>query len=545
MFSVAAQALRAWKSAKAVALFATAAFAIGIGSTTAIFTVANGVLLKPLPYPDGDRFVALFGGELANPASRSSSSIADLIEYQRRTTSFDAFGWFRLASFNLTAPGTPQHVKGVAVTPSLAHNLGVRPMIGQWFADETGAVLSYTLWRRLGGEPSILGRGITLNGRGLTVTGVMPRGFRLPVDTPGTERYPTEVWVYLDPSGRGEDERFRAYFAYARRKPGVTLAHAEQDVQRAAAEIAKAQPASHPAYTARLDDLHAASTTTIRPTLFLLFAAAGLLLLITCANVATLFLARSVARARETAVRVALGASRLRLAVFYFTEAAIVSLAGAAAGILLSVALVQIVVAIAADYIPHASEIAVDSNVLLFALATALLVSALSSLAPLWQTGRTAPIDVLTAGVRASAGTRARRASRWLVVTEIALAFTLLAVSAVLIVHLRSLSSGARFRSEQSRDVPAHGPRRALLVAACCLRTPARRGARGDRRRQRGRLRQPTPAWRVLLRRKRLSGGTGAGYEPGTTKQLHVRQPRVLPHHAGSPRGRALSRGVR
>jgi putative ABC transport system permease protein len=385
MFAVAGQALRSWNSARAIALFAVLAFALGIGSTTAIFTVVNSVLLEPLPYADGNRFVALFGGDLTNPATRTSSSIPDLIEYEQRTTSFEVFGWFRLASFNLTSPGKPQYVDGVAITPSLAHKLGVAPLVGRWFTDETGAVLSYALWKRLGAEENILGRGLVLNGRQFTVTGVMPQRFRFPLDTPGITGSDSDVWVYLDPSGRGEDERFTAYFAYARRKPGVTLTQAEQDVERAAVAIARARPAPHPNYTARLEDLRASSTANIRPTLLLLLAAAGLLLLITCANVATLLLARSVARARETAIRVALGASQRRLASFYFTEALLVSLAGAAAGVFLSIALVKLVVTVAAEYIPHASDITLDWKVLLFALAVAFLASLLSSLAPLWQ----------------------------------------------------------------------------------------------------------------------------------------------------------------
>ncbi len=178
----------------------------------------------------------------------------------------------------------------------------------------------------------------------------------------------------------------------------------------------------------------------LRSPLLLLFGAAGLLLLISCANVATLLLARSVARARETAIRVALGASRRRLAFQYFIEGLYVSTAGAAAGILLSIGLVRLVASVAAAYLPRADEIAIDWKVLSFGLGLAFLASALSSLAPLWQAIRTAPNDVLTEGVRASAGAGIRKLSRALVVSEIALAFTLLAVSAILIVHLRNLT---------------------------------------------------------------------------------------------------------
>src|SRR4030095_909973 len=164
----------------------------------------------------------------------------------------------------------------------------------------------------------------------------------------------------------------------------------------------------------------------------------GLLLVITCVDVAGLLLARAVARARETAIRVALGARRRQLAVHYFLEALIVAIAGAAVGVLVAIALVRGVLAIAADYIPRADEIALDWTVFAFAFAVAALASAIASLAPLGQAFRTAPVGVLSAGVRASASRRSRRLSQSLVVAEIALAFTLLATSAVLAAHLRN-----------------------------------------------------------------------------------------------------------
>jgi predicted permease len=440
MTAVLSQAVRSWRGARAIALLATIAFAVGIGSTTAIYTVVNAVMLAPLPYANGDRFVALYGARFSEPKQFSSSTFRDLQQYQQRTTSFDAFGWFRLGEFNLSAPGEPQHVGAVSATPSLVQSLGVSPIVGQWFTDDTGAVISNRLWRRLGAERTIVGRGMTLDGRALTITGVMPPGFRLPVSGPGGEGFESDVWTHLDPEGRGSNPEAGYYFAYARRKPGVTLAQAEAEVKNVAAEIAKLDPASHPSYTARLVDLRDASVAGIRPTLILLFAAAALLLLITCANVAGLLLARAVARARETATLVALGISHRQLALRYFVEGLLVSLAGAAAGIVASAALVRLVISIGSDFVPHADEITMDWTALLFALAMAVVTSVLCSVAPLWQAARTAPIDVLSAGVRTSASARVRRLSQSLVIAEIALVFTLLAVSAALIGHLRTLA---------------------------------------------------------------------------------------------------------
>jgi predicted permease len=427
---------RSWRSAKGVALLAVVALAVGIGSTTAIYTVVHTVLLKPLPYRDGERFVALFAASFSEPGV-ASLNYPDVIEFSRRTHSFDVFGWFRNDQFNLTSPGRPQHIGGMDVTAGLANSLGVNPVAGRWFRDGDGytvAVISSGLAARVGG----VGQTLTLNNRKYTVLGVMPAWFRLPVGGPGVLTG-NDIWLPLDPRVAARDPLSGIYFIYARRKPGVTFAAAQVDAKAAAAQIARQFPAGHPAYTAELDDLREVVTREIRPTLLMLFVAAGLLLLITCANVAGLLVSRSVARSRETAIRVALGAMPLQLAREYFSEGLLLSLVGAAAGIFLSFALVRVVVALASEFIPRADEIHVDSAVLFFALCAACLASVLFSLAPLWQAMRTPPNEVLSDGTRSSEGLRGRRLSQSLVTLEIAMAFTLLAASAVLIAQLGSL----------------------------------------------------------------------------------------------------------
>src|SRR5262245_4976523 len=158
------QAWASWKSAPGVALLAVVAFAVGIGSATAIFTVVNGVLLRPLPYPDSERFVALSGSRTAQPARFMAMSLPALRHSQQQTPTFDAFGWFRGSDSHLTAPGEPRFVAGMAVTSALARQLG-SPLLGQWFADDTSAVLSSALWQRLGAKPDIIGSAITLDNR--------------------------------------------------------------------------------------------------------------------------------------------------------------------------------------------------------------------------------------------------------------------------------------------------------------------------------------------------------------------------------------------
>ncbi len=434
------QAWRSWRRDKPVAFLAAAAFAAGIGAATAIYTVVNAVMLKPLPYRDGERFVAIFSAATTDPEHYGSLSFRDAQAYQERTRVFDAFGWFRFAGKNLTFAGEPHHVEGVAITPPLARQLGVEPMLGHWFQDGTGVVISAPLWRRLGADAAIVGKSLALDGRSYTVTGVMPDHFAFPVAGIVSAGNATDLWIPLDPQGRGEPGAGVPYFAYARRKPGVSFAVAETDVKRVAGEIAAEDPAHHPAYTARVFDLRETVIKDIRPTLLLLLGAAALLFLITCANAAGLLLARSVARARDTAMRVALGAGRSQLAAHHLAESLPVALVGAGAGILLSLTLTPGVVSMVADYLPRAEEIAVDWSVVTFAAGAALLASVLSSLAPIWQALRTAPAEALGEGARASAGARSRRLSQSLVVAEIALAFALLAVSAILIDHLGNLS---------------------------------------------------------------------------------------------------------
>ena len=438
MLSVFSQAWASWKTAPAVALLAVIAFAVGIGSATAIFTVVNGVMLRPMPYPNGDRFVTLYSVKTTEPGTLFAMSAPELQDYQQRTTSFDVFGWFSGGRFHMTAPGEPQFVSGVVVTPALARQLG-SPFIGQWFADDTSAVISSAFWRRLGGRRDIIGSAITLDNRVYTISGVMAPAFQLPVAGTTMGRGATEVWIPLDPAKDSQNRGSGIYTAYARLKPGVSLAQAQSDVTRVVPIVAATDPTRYQFYTAKVVGLRESTAPTLRATLLILLGGAGLLLLIACANVATLLLARSVVRARETAIRVALGASRRQLAIRYFAEGALVSVAGAAAGTGLSAILVQRILAAASAYVPHVDEIGIDWKVLGFTVAVAITTGVLAGLAPLWQASRTAPNAVLTEGLRASAGTRARRLSQAFVVAEVALAFTLLATSAVLIIHLRNL----------------------------------------------------------------------------------------------------------
>ncbi|HJZ96763.1 MAG TPA: ABC transporter permease, partial [Candidatus Solibacter sp.] len=417
------------------------ALTAGIGSVTTVYTVVDHLLLRPIPYAHGERIVSVLGADQTDPKGMSALNTTDSIEFEKQARSFDLFGCLQFGEYNLTSPGQPQHLRGAEVNPTLAIGLGAAPERGQWFGDskDTSAVLSHQLWERLGGDPSIVGKGVTLNGRSYTVTGIMPAEFNLPLAGPYSEAQ-MDLWLPLDPFAKGKDRAAGNTFCFARLRRGVTLSESQAEVKRIAAGIAQKFPETHPSYSARVDDLRELINQEIRPLLLLLFAAAGVLLLITCANVAGLLLARSLSRSRETAVRIALGARIPQLARQYFVEGLWVALPGAVAGLAFSAILVRMLVAAAAQSSARAAQVRLEWRSFAFAIASALIASAITSIAPIWQAARTTPNDALGEGVRSSAGGRSRRLSRSLVVAEVSLAFVLLSLSTTLVAELYRLT---------------------------------------------------------------------------------------------------------
>jgi putative ABC transport system permease protein len=433
---------RSWKSAKPIAFLAIFALALGIGSATAIYTVVQTELLSPFPYKNPDLMYSVRGTYRAMPGWQASLSYADLLDFVTRQKTASTFGCVSPGSYNIFYNHSALHVSGLQLSPALAVALGVPPRIGRWFQDEkhepTGlyaAVLSDSLWKRLGSSPSIIGQTLAINGKPYTVTAIMPPWFRLPPES--TE---TSLWVPLDPDPEQKNNRGYNYLTcIAIKKAEVTPAQLNADMQRIGESLAREHPGEVTFDTARATNLAEETVREIRPTLLLLLGAAATLLVITCANVGGLLVARSVTRARETALRVAIGAARWQLALQYFAEGLIVSLCGAALGALLSFALIRAVILTASDILPFGDQVTIDARAILFALGLAILCGVLFSLAPLWQAVRIAPNEVLSDGVRASASARSRHLLRILVVGEIALAFGLLAVGVILFSQLNSL----------------------------------------------------------------------------------------------------------
>jgi len=433
------QAVRSWKTAIPVAVLAAVGLAIGIGSATGIFSVVEAVLLKPLPYPQADRELLVRAEWRKNPGSWTIFSYGDYRDYAARVSKMDAFGCLQYKPFNISFHNQASHVYGTQMSASLLRMLAIPPVRGQWFGekDQEVVLISEGLWHRLGSSASIVGDAMNVNGVPFTVIGVMPAWFRFPDDTAAR----SELWVPINPDP--DQLTYRGYHylsCLALPKAGVNEAEARADIQRVLNQLRQEQPAdaNEPEVITTepfLEDI----VRYIRPRLLLLLVAACALLLITCANVASVLLARSVARGRETAVRVALGATTWQLGVQYFLEGLVVALVGAALGTALAYQLVREIVKIAADQIPRADQISADSRVLAFALLIAVLASLLFSLAPLWQAARTQPNAVLSDGVRSSASATNRRLLRLFVIAEVTLAFALLATGGILWERLTSL----------------------------------------------------------------------------------------------------------
>lgn len=410
---------------------------IGVGAANVIFSVTDAVLLRPFPFARQERLAVVWGSSRARNMPRIEVSLRDYAQWRAYSHAWRDLAVVTAKEENLALTGgeRPLNVRGAAVSANFFSLLGTRPRLGRGFLPgedrpdaQHSVVLSEELWRRrFGADPRVLGRAIALQGDGFVVVGVMPAGFRFPE---GVDLWFTIADLAEEPSW----QNVRVFKAVGRLAPGVSLEEARRDMDALSLRLQREQPARYQDYRARVTPLVDEIVGDARLALQLLVVAAGLLLLIACANASGLVLARAAAQERETAVRTALGATRSRLARKLLTESLLLGAAAAALGLLLAAAGLRVLPLLGRVDIPRLDEVALDGRALAAALIAAFGTAVLSGLAPAFGAGRSGLAGALKEGGTSSAAARGSRLRRLLVVTQVTLAFMVL-VSAGLVVR--------------------------------------------------------------------------------------------------------------
>src|SRR5947209_4527313 len=426
-------------------LMAVLPLALGIGANTAMFSVVNGVLLRPLPFRDPERLVSMH--EKTTEFSSMALSYPNLQDWKAQNRSFEVLCGFRSDEATLTGSGDTQRITMRMVSAPYFEMLGINLRLGRGFLpeeDRPGAnpviILSEEFWRdHLGGDPGVIGRSLVLDGQSRTVVGIAPAELRLY----GLQQAYTPLGQWTDPMLNQRDMH-PGIGAIARMKPGITVEQARSDMAGVARRLAEAYPHDNSGHAITITPLKTSIVGDVRPALWVLTGAVAFVLLIACVNVANLLLARASAREREIAIRASLGASRGRLIRQLLTESVLLSLIGGLAGLGIAVwstaAIVKLLGRILPAALPRAHDIVVDRNVLLFTLAGSLVTGMLFGIAPAIQATHGRLHAIMKEGGRSLIG-GGRRLRDGLVVAEVALALVLLAGAGLMIRSLKELAA--------------------------------------------------------------------------------------------------------